>query len=249
MQDIIVRGRTLAHHREVAPMKIAIGDESSRLLNLSCRIFDQLYHQGSTFSTVADLAKGIQEKAYDIVLVDWKMVQADNYQLLMWAQTLSEYTPIFLIHENKLGALDIVRGLEAGADGHIRISDPEEVVIAKLNAAYRDTHFRSDQQRQSGNQYKGYSFDRITETITKDGSVLALTRKEARLAIVLFENLDRPLSREFLYSQVWGGEHCAASRTVDLHIAKIRIKLGLDGSTGLGIRTLHKFGYSMVSGK
>ena len=62
---------------------------------------------------------------------------------------------------------------------------------------------------------------------------------------LLFENIDRPLSRSYLFSRVWGGSIDVETRTIDMHISRLRSKLGLTPESGLVIRTVFGFGYRM----
>ncbi|MEM6266593.1 MAG: helix-turn-helix domain-containing protein, partial [Pseudomonadota bacterium] len=78
-----------------------------------------------------------------------------------------------------------------------------------------------------------------------DGKPVAVTAKEFDLIELLFQNLDRPLSRGYLFSRVWGGNIEIETRTIDVHISRLRSKLELKPDNGYVIRTVFGFGYRM----
>jgi len=74
---------------------------------------------------------------------------------------------------------------------------------------------------------------------------VVLTRKEAELAMLLLQNLGRPLSRAFIQERVWGAEPELPTRTIDTHVSRIRNKLGLDPGHGYRLATVYGYGYQL----
>ncbi|MBP0600623.1 response regulator transcription factor [Herbaspirillum sp. LeCh32-8] len=73
----------------------------------------------------------------------------------------------------------------------------------------------------------------------------ALTQKEAELAMLLLDNLGRPLSRAFLQERIWGAEPELPTRTIDTHVSRVRTKLGLKPEHGYRLATVYGYGYQL----
>ena len=78
-----------------------------------------------------------------------------------------------------------------------------------------------------------------------DGAFTPLTAKEFTLALMFFRNFSRPLSRDFLFTEVWGGEIDRTSRTVDAHICEVRKRLRLRPENGFRLSAVYGFGYRL----
>ena len=90
-----------------------------------------------------------------------------------------------------------------------------------------------------------YRFDTSAKVLLVDGVPVALTEKEFELAVFLFRNLGRTLSRGHLLEAVWGSALLAVSRTVDTHISRIRRKLGLRPEVGFRLSAAYGNGYRL----
>jgi DNA-binding response OmpR family regulator len=86
-----------------------------------------------------------------------------------------------------------------------------------------------------------------TRTITNAGQPIELTQKEFELAVFLFRNADRMLSRAHLLEAVWGHGTEITTRTVDTHISRVRTKLGLVPEQGWRLSAIYHYGYRLES--
>lgn len=82
-------------------------------------------------------------------------------------------------------------------------------------------------------------------TVSWEGHVETLTPKEFQLATILFNNLARPLSREYLLRRVWGQRPDLETRTLDAHVSRLRSKLRLRPANGFRLTTVYGFGYRL----
>ena len=85
----------------------------------------------------------------------------------------------------------------------------------------------------------------MEKSIGVKGKEAKVTAKEFDLIDLFFQNLHRPLSRGYLFSRVWGGNAEMETRTIDVHISRLRAKLDLNPENGFVIRTVFGFGYRM----
>ena len=160
-------------------------------------------------------ADKIEQNDYDLVLLDIMLPGLDGYELLEYLRPMG--TPvIFITAKGTLG--DRVRGLNLGADDYI--VKPFEVaeLVARVESVLRRTGRSS---------------------ATKAGVPVALTPREFDLLEQLLRNRGAALYRDVLFERVWGGEMDDGTRTLDLHIQRLRKKLGWQEH----IKTVYKVGY------
>ena len=159
-------------------------------------------------------ADKIEQNDYDLVLLDIMLPGLDGYELLEYLRPMG--TPvIFITAKGTLG--DRVRGLNLGADDYI--VKPFEVaeLVARVESVLR----------------------RTGRGATKAGVPVALTPREFDLLEQLLRNRGAALYRDVLFERVWGGEMDDGTRTLDLHIQRLRKKLGWQEH----IKTVYKVGY------
>jgi DNA-binding response OmpR family regulator len=94
-------------------------------------------------------------------------------------------------------------------------------------------------------QFGRYLFEIHTARIFLSSQLIELTRKEFALALLLFRNLDKPLSRITMIDAIWSNELDVPSRTLDTHISRIRTKLRLRPENGFRLATVYSYGYRL----
>lgn len=175
----------------------------------------------------------LQEKDYDLILLDIMLPGLDGYEVLEYAKS-AEIPVIFL---TAMGETDQkVRGLMAGAEDYI--AKPFELtellarvatVLRRYNKAAQMLHFLD------------IEIDTKAMTVCKAGKPVKLTYKEYELLVLFARNPGRTLYRERIYEHVWGGEYSDKGRTVDLHVHRLKKKLDLEDH----IVAMYKIGYRL----
>lgn len=180
--------------------------------------------------TAADL---LERECFDLALLDIMLPGCDGFELLDYIKPLN-VPVIFLTARGSVA--DRVRGLRAGADDYL--VKPFELVelLARVESVLRRCskgvqHYELD----------GVKVDPAGRTVTKDGVPVALTMKEFDLLLLFLQNRGVALFRETLYERVWGGSYEGDSRTVDLHVQRLRKKLGWEDK----ITAVYKVGYRL----
>ncbi|MBQ7123153.1 MAG: response regulator transcription factor [Oscillospiraceae bacterium] len=159
----------------------------------------------------------------DIILLDVMMPKLDGWQVCRELRKKSE-CPIIMITA-KGETFDKVLGLELGADDYVvKPFEPKEIV-ARVKAVLRRTG-----KANAENDKKEVNFDKLTVNMTKyelkvDGKVVDTPPKELELLFHLASNPNRVYTRDQLLDEVWGFEYYGDSRTVDVHIKRLREKL------------------------
>ena len=159
----------------------------------------------------------------DIILLDVMMPRLDGWQVCRELRKKSD-CPIIMITA-KGETFDKVLGLELGADDYVvKPFEPKEIV-ARVKAVLRRTG-----KANAENDKKEVSFDKLTVNMTKyelkvDGKVIDNPPKELELLFHLASNPNRVYTRDQLLDEVWGFEYYGDSRTVDVHVKRLREKL------------------------
>ena len=175
----------------------------------------------------------LDKKPYDLVLLDIMLPGADGYEIMDYIAPL-EIPVIFLTA--KASVADRVKGLRMGADDYL--TKPFEIIelLARVESVLRRYH-KTEQVLTEGNLV----IDTASRTVTKKGETISLTKKEFDLLLLFVRNKNIALYRETIYERIWGGEYMGDSRTVDLHVQRLKKKLGLEEH----IVAIYKVGYRL----
>jgi len=170
------------------------------------------------------------------IVLDVGLPEIDGTEVCRRLRADGDWVPV-LFCTARDDEIDRVLGLELGADDYITKPFSPREVVARVKAAVR----RADVPSASPALQLGrVEVDRDARKVRVDGNEVELTATEFDLLVHLMRNPGRVLSREQLLSQVWGYAAAAGTRTVDVHVAQVRAKLG-DASP---IRTVRSVGYS-----
>ncbi|MEO9463355.1 MAG: response regulator transcription factor [Marinomonas sp.] len=223
-------------------MRVAISDDEQEILDQVAGIVSAAGHEVSCYRNGLDIQNALKRETFDVVMLDWNMPGRTGIEVLEWAVENIPSCPPFILLTSRPDKTDIVRGLEAGAIDYIVKPESDEVIRARVEAAGR----RNAAESQSRHVNFGpYTLDRMEKSIAVKEVEAKVTAKEFDLIDLFFQNLHRPLSRGYLFSRVWGGNAEMETRTIDVHISRLRAKLDLNPENGFVIRTVFGFGYRM----
>ena len=172
---------------------------------------------------------------YDAVILDIMMPKADGFAVLSFIRQRNDDTPVlFLTAKDSLK--DRMQGLTSGAEDYM--VKPFEVVelLARVNIVLRRYH-----KMEQKITFMDIELDSENQVVTKTGKEVELTPKEFELLEILMRNRNITLFRERIYEEIWGTEYSVESRTLDLHIQRLRKKLNL----GAELKTVFKAGYRL----
>lgn len=178
-------------------------------------------------------ADRIAEKSYDLILLDIMLPKLNGYEVLEYAKTV-DIPVIFLTAMGE--TQQKVKGLRMGAEDYI--SKPFEIaeLLARVETVLR--RYKKTEQRL---ELFDIEIDTQSRRVTRGGREVDLTTKEYELLLLFLRNKNRALYRETIYESVWGGEYSGAGRTVDLHVQRLKKKLGLEEH----ITAIYKVGYRL----
>lgn len=172
-------------------------------------------------------------KQYDLILLDVMLPGLNGFELM--ETILPTGIPVIFITA-KNAVADRVKGLKIGAEDYI--VKPFEVVelLARVEVILRRYNKIASQVCLGD-----IVVDTRAMTVKRGDTEYRLTNKEYELLLLFMRNPGMALSRDTIYSRVWGGEYNINSRTVDLHVQRIRKKLGLNSV----LKSVHGIGYCL----
>ena len=176
----------------------------------------------------------IELQKYDLILLDIMLPKVDGYELLEFIKNEYEIPTILISAKSQTD--EKIRGLNLGADDYI--SKPFEIgeLIARVEAVLRRYNKGIDTQK-----IYDIEVNLVSRTVKKNGIEISLTPKEFDLFALLIQNKNFVLYRETIFEKVWGEDLEFETRTLDLHIQRLRKKLGLKDK----IKTVYKIGYML----
>ena len=211
--------------------KILIAEDEPPIANLIRAALDGPDYRCAWAADGLSACDQLEREPFDLVLLDIMLPGADGYEVLNYCRTL-EVPVIFLTAKGTLE--DRVRGLRLGAEDYItkpfELMARGETVLRRCGKTGRVLSLPPD-----------IEIDTAARTVRRGGSPVALTAKEYELLLLFAQNKNIALYRDRIYEKVWGDEYLGDSRTVDLHIQRMRKKLGLEKR----LVAVYKVGYRL----
>lgn len=223
-------------------MRIAALDDESGQLDLIQSTMDGIGHECHGFSDGRSLLRELRQQSYDLLILDWTLPDVQGPAVVRAIrEDLNSRLPILFV-TNRREEADMVEGLRAGADDFmvkpIRVGELEARVRALLRRAYPALH----EPELVFGPYHFYPHSRVLKV---NGETAELKHREYELALFLFQNLGRLLSREHLREAVWGLGAENPSRSLDTHISRLRTKLDLRPCNGFLLSAIYGLGYRL----
>lgn len=214
-------------------MKILIVEDDDMIADIIALGLTKTGYQCEWACGGSDAAELLETNRYDLILLDIMLPGADGYELMEY---IKEYgiPVIFITAKSRLE--DKVKGLKLGADDYITKPFELAELTARVEAVLRRYHKGQDKICMAGME-----IDAASRTARKNGQWVELTTKEFDLLLLFLRNRNIALFRDRIYEEVWGGEFDPDSRTVDLHVQRLKRKMGLEDS----IVSVRKVGYRL----
>ena len=224
-------------------MRFAALDDNVLELELIKKSITSIGHECHTFTSGEALIRVLRRESFDFLVLDWELPDVSGVDLVKWVRKYKkEPIPILLI-TNRKDERDVVYGLSVGADDFM--SKPVRVgeFIARVRALIRRAHPAPLHHEYN---WGTYAFKSASTTVEFNGQLQVLKPKEFELALFLFQNVGRLISRQHLLEQIWGDMAPELnSRTLDTHISAVRNKLQLRPENGYHLVSVYGFGYRM----
>lgn len=181
----------------------------------------------------AEAADILEKESFDLILLDIMLPKISGYELMEYIRPMN-IPVIFLTARSDVA--DRVKGLKLGAEDYI--VKPFEIIelLARIETVLR----RYNKTARMLSVYD-VTVDTFSRVVKKAGHPVALTAKEYDILLLFLRNKNIALFRDRIYESVWGEMYMGESRTVDLHVQRMRKKLGLESK----IVPVYKIGYRL----
>jgi two-component system response regulator RegX3 len=222
-------------------MQVAIVEDDAFQRQFLTMLVETGGHRAHAFEGGGEMLAAMEAQSFDLLLLDWMMPEVSGEQVLAGVRERFGLNMPVMVVTARDAESDVVHALRLGADDFI-VKPPKALeLLARMDALTR----RVRNGRAMAIRIGPYEIDPERRSVSIDGRLIALTQKEFDLAVYLFQNVGRLLSRIKLLEEVWGVEADLDTRTVDTHVSRVRRKLLLDESTGWKLLPVYGFGYRL----
>lgn len=219
---------------------LVVDDESS----IQAALVYALSREGYEVETAADGQEALEKVetfSPEVMVLDVMMPRVSGYDV---CRKLDGQTrPAILLLTVKDDIVDKVLGLELGADDYMTKPFDMRELLARVKALSRRGGYVHQMQQEDLLRLGDLTAEIFSRTVTIQGELLDLTPKEFDLLVLLMRNPGRVYSREMLLEKVWDMDFAGGTRTVDIHVQRLRKKLG--SHHGL-IQTVYGIGYKSM---
>ncbi|THF64712.1 response regulator transcription factor [Pseudothauera nasutitermitis] len=199
-------------------------------------------HDVHAFANGRDFIRNAGRESFDLYLLDWCLPDTSGYEVLRWArEDRGDDVPVIFTTARDAEE-DVVAGLSAGADDYIIKPMRRFETLTRIEAVMRRARPAAVE---TVLDVPPFRFDVRHKIATVDGEAVELTEKEFDLALFLFRNLGRLISRGHMLEAVWGRNPNLATRTVDTHVSRVRTKLGVRPERGFRLSPTYNYGYRL----
>ncbi len=214
-------------------IKILIVDDEKPICDLiDINLSAAGYHCSSVQDGLAAIDL-IEKEDFDLVLLDIMLPGADGFDIMEYIRPM-KIPVIFITARHDVH--DKVKGLKLGAEDYLVKPFDVLELVARVEVVLRRYH-KTDQILSAGDA----TVDLEALTVTKAGKPVILTNKEYGLLVLFMQNKNVALFKETLYEKVWKDEYIADSRTLELHVQRLRRKMGWEKN----LVAVYKVGYRL----
>ena len=223
------------------PIKILIADDEPDIVEI---ISFHLEKAGYIVASAKDGSEAIEKAKQfqpDCIILDIMMPKRNGFEICEYLRSNKEFDNTFIVLLTALNdEASHIKGLELGGDDFVNKPISPKVLVSRINALYRRIQPVSSEKKII--QVKDLIIDATQYKTSINSKIFVLAKKEFELLYLLAAQPGRVFLRNEILSQVWGNDVIVGDRTIDVHVRKIRVKLGVDLITtvkGVG----YKFDY------
>ncbi len=221
---------------------LIVEDESSFSEALSFLLGKEGY-EVAVAATGTDAIKQFDENGADLILLDLMIPEISGVEVCKTIRTTSQVPIIMLTAKDS--EIDKVVGLELGADDYVTKPYSSRELIARIKAVLRRGSSEDVASEQGIHSVAGIRLDVGKHQVTVNGNLITLPLKEFELLEFLMRNSGRVLTRSQLIDRIWGGDYYGDTKTLDVHIKRLRSKIEADPANPVLIQTIRGLGYKL----
>ena len=214
---------------------ILIVEDNKEIAEMLC---DFLRTENYTVSVADNAEKSLalyQKYGARLVVLDIMLPDKDGFYIL--EKIRAESNPPVLIVSAKTGKDDKLLGFDLGADDYIEKPYDIDIMLAKIRGIFKRRY--SLDELSDGDM----RINKVNRTVFKNDIPLEMTSKEFDLLVLLIENKERTLSKEYIFNTIWGSDSFSEQQTLTVHIKRLREKIEKDPKKPQKIQTVWGVGY------
>lgn len=224
-------------------MRIALLEDDPAQIDLVTLWLNNSGHNTHVFSYGKELTRALTRESFDLFVLDWELPDISGADVLAWIrQNVRDHAPVIFTTARDREE-DIASMLKAGADDYIVKPLRKLELLARIDAVMRRA--RNTKPLDEVFEIGEFRVSVEARTVHRFGQAVELTQKDFDLAVFLFRNLGRLLSRGHILENVWGRSPNLNTRTVDTHVSRLRSKLGLVPENGWRLVAIYQHGYRL----
>ncbi|HES2271913.1 TPA: two-component system response regulator CovR [Streptococcus pyogenes] len=211
--------------------------------NLARFVSLELQHEGYEVIVEVNGREGLEtalEKEFDLILLDLMLPEMDGFEVTRRLQT--EKTTYIMMMTARDSIMDVVAGLDRGADDYIVKPFAIEELLARIRAIFRRQDIESEKKVPSQGIYRDLVLNPQNRSVNRGDDEISLTKREYDLLNILMTNMNRVMTREELLSNVWKYDEAVETNVVDVYIRCLRGKIDIPGKESY-IQTVRGMGY------
>lgn len=226
----------------IAGIKIAFLEDDLEQAKMVMQWFEEFGYEYEHFTHAHLLLKRLKDQNFDIAVLDWELPEMTGLEAVKLIRSKYHQSLPILFCSMRDDEADVVLALESGADDYMRKPLLRVELRARLQALLRRSR---GGQPENIIEHGPYRFDLQNKKAFVNGVSIDMTDKDFEVASCLFDNIGRILSRSFLLETVWGISSDLHTRTVDVHVSRVRKALGISPESGFRVKTIYQHGYRL----
>ncbi len=201
-------------------------------------------HTVNHFSSSRSFLREVLRDSYDLLVLDWIVPDMDGVEVMTRVRSSARhYTPVLFVTAKDTED-DVVAALGAGADDYMAKPLSQREFVARVSAVVRRGNV--DAGKNEMPELTPYEVKLDRKQISLDGEQVELTHREFDLAVFMFRNAGRVVSRSHILESIWGIHGADLNtRTVDTHISRLRKKLKIGPEKGWKLSAIYQHGYRL----
>lgn len=192
--------------------------------------------------TSRDFLQLMKLKSYDLAILDWEVPDFSGVDVLEHLRGPLAWNGLVLFTTQHDSEGDVAKVLRAGADDYLVKPLRKQELLARLVSLGRRKNIMQEANTVKLGPIELHKHD---ERVTLHGKAVKLTAKDFQLTKYMFEHEGELVSREQLLKTIWGISETVNTRTVDVHMSRIRRKLEINPDMGYRIKTIYQYGYRL----
>ena len=222
----------------LTPKKILIVEDEADIAQLVKLYLEKDGFRPTIAKTGVEGLKLVKAERPDMVILDLMLPEMDGLEICKKIRTSLDTAllPIMMLTA-KAEESDTIIGLELGADDYVTKPFSPKVLVARVKALFRRLE-RADDPKQTSYAYGPLLVDLSRHEVLLDGAEIPLTAKEFGLLEQLLRHPGRVLTRDVLLNTVWGYDYYGTTRTVDVHIRRLKLKILLLEDAIISVKSL-----------